>query len=303
MKPSRASEGKNCRIQGYVQVASGAALISFSAVFVKLAHVGPATAGFYRMLFGGLILLLLLGLRREPIFRGHGLSPLVAVCGLLFSLDLTFWHRSIQAVGPGLSTLLANFQVFFLALAGVWLLGEKTTWQLALSLPLAMAGLYFLVGPDWGNFPEIYKRGVVFGLLAALCYAAYLLFLRKIRSESDRRSSYHTVAFVSLFSALFMGLEVWLGEEGFGIPDLQSWLSLVAYGIAGQVLGWVFISRGLPMVNASRAGLILLLQPTLAFLWDILLFQRPITPRETSGAILALVAIYLGTLGEKGPKE
>ncbi|MBW2017835.1 MAG: EamA/RhaT family transporter, partial [Deltaproteobacteria bacterium] len=104
MNPSRASEGKNRRIQGYVQVASGGALISFSAVFVKLAHVGPATAGFYRMLFGGLILLLLLGLRREPVFRGHGLSPLVAVCGLLFSLDLTFWHRSIQAVGPGLST-------------------------------------------------------------------------------------------------------------------------------------------------------------------------------------------------------
>ena len=39
--------------------------------------------------------------------------------GVFFSLDLWFWHRSIIYIGPGLSTLLANFQVFILMLVGI----------------------------------------------------------------------------------------------------------------------------------------------------------------------------------------
>ena len=112
------------RVLGTLQVTGGAVMISFSAVFVKAAHVGPTMAGFYRVLFGGLVLALILKIRRERLFRG--LTPLILtmVCGLLFSLDLTFWHRSIGYVGPGLSTLLANFQVFFLAFYGAVILRE-----------------------------------------------------------------------------------------------------------------------------------------------------------------------------------
>ena len=45
---------------GALMVAAGAVLISFSAVFVKLAHVSPTMAGFYRTFFGGIMLLIIL---------------------------------------------------------------------------------------------------------------------------------------------------------------------------------------------------------------------------------------------------
>ncbi|MCX6832762.1 MAG: hypothetical protein NT028_11655 [candidate division Zixibacteria bacterium] len=48
-------------------------------------------------------------------------------------------------------------------------------------------------------------------------------------------------------------------------------------------------------ISASRVGLILLLQPTLAFVWDVLFFKRPTTELEGVGAVIALAAIYLGT--------
>ena len=56
--------------QGYIQMAIGAALISFSAVFVRGADVGPIMAGFYRNLFGGIFLLILVLYRREALWRG-----------------------------------------------------------------------------------------------------------------------------------------------------------------------------------------------------------------------------------------
>jgi len=40
------------------EMLAGAVLISFSAVFVRLADVGPSTSAFYRMAFGGVLLLI-----------------------------------------------------------------------------------------------------------------------------------------------------------------------------------------------------------------------------------------------------
>lgn len=278
-----------------LQLGIGATMISFSAVFVKLAHVGPTMAGFYRMVFGGLMLVVLLIIRGKSLFHRSLNTLLLLACGFLFALDLTLWHRSIHYVGPGLGTLLSNFQVFFLAFFGITALGEKLTSKLALSIPLAVTGLYFMVGLNWHALGSQYKTGVLLGILTALCYAAYILTLRKVQVASAKGGSLSVIAVISLFTALIMGLEAWFQGESFVIPELRSWLALLGYGLVGQVLGWVIISKGLPHVEASRAGLILLLQPTLSFLWDILFFARPVLPMEMIGAMIALLAIYLGT--------
>jgi hypothetical protein len=76
------------RTLGILQLAAGTTMISFSAVFVKLAHVQPTTAGFYRMLFGGLILLAIVWFRGERLFRGIPNVLMILACSLLFALDL-----------------------------------------------------------------------------------------------------------------------------------------------------------------------------------------------------------------------
>lgn len=276
-------------------MAVGAAMLSFSAVFVKLAQVGPTVAGFYRTLFGGLTLALLLvasgqGLRLRPARPGLALASALA-----FALDLTFWHRSIHYVGPGLATILSNLQVFFLAGIGALFLRERLGWRMALAVPLAMAGLYLLVGFNRQNWPENYGLGLVLGVLTALAYATYILTLRRLQAGLSQAEVRGNVVIISLATALCLGPEAWLLGESFAIPDLKSWLALIGYGVCGQVLGWVLISRGLPQVAAARAGLILLMQPALSFVWDMVFFARPTSPIELVGAVGALAAIYLGS--------
>jgi hypothetical protein len=86
--------------------------------------------------------------RKERLFHGSHHVKSVFVCSLLFALDLTFWHRSIHFIGPGLSTLISNFQVFFLALFGVIILKEKSGWKLFVSIR-QRSGLYLIVAPNW----------------------------------------------------------------------------------------------------------------------------------------------------------
>ena len=279
---------------GTLSLMAGASLISFSAVCVKLAHVGPTMAGFYRMFFGGLVLaglLLAQGVKLRVPRRDLGLS---LACAFFFALDLTFWHRSIHYVGPGLGTILSNFQVFFLAGIGALFFGERLGWRLAVAIPLALGGLFLLVRPDRAGLPPDYLPGVGFGLLTALVYAAYLLTLRRLQAEHAPDRVRANMVIISLACAAMLGPGAWLMGESFAIPDAQSWAALLGYGLVGQVLGWVLISRGLPRAPAARAGLILLMQPTLSFVWDMLFFARTTTPLELVGALGALAAIYLG---------
>jgi drug/metabolite transporter (DMT)-like permease len=282
--------------KGLLLLLAGAVMISFSAVFVKLAHVGPTTAGFYRMLFGGLLLLIIVVARRGTLIESSRMFILAGICGLAFAVDLTLWHRSIHYVGPGLSTLLANLQVFFLAAYGILVLGERLSWRLSVSIPLAVVGLIMIIGVDFAAMGPQYQLGVLFGVLTAMAYASYLLTLRKLRTESNQTSSFASITVISLISALLLGLSAIPAGESLIIPDSETASILVAYGFFGQVAGWMLIAKGLPYVDASRAGLVLLLQPALSFVWDILIFHRPTTVGQAVGATLALAAIYIGGL-------
>jgi len=287
------------RLIGTLQMIAGAVMLSFSAVFVKWAHVGPTMAGFYRMFFGALILLGAVLVRKERLYHGSHHLKIVFVCGLLFALDITLWHRSIHFVGPGLATLMANFQVFFLALFGMIILKEKSNWKFFVAIPTAIFGLYLIVAPHWNSLGTEYRTGVVLALLAAVSYAGYILVLRNFQSKFAV-SAFPTIGLVALITSVVLALEALAIKESFAIPDLQSWGALAGYGLFSQVLGWVLISNGLPKIEASRAGLILLLQPTFSFVWDILFFNRATTWLELSGALIALFAIYMGVTAKKG---
>jgi drug/metabolite transporter (DMT)-like permease len=138
----------------------------------------------------------------------------------------------------------------------------------------------------------------MFGLLAAVSYASYLLALRGARRRANEGvESIATVATLTLISAVILAGLVRLEGETFAIPSMATFGILVAYAVLIQVIAWVLISGALPHVPASRAGLVLLLQPTLAFGWDLALFGRPTSIVELLGAALTLVAIYLGLTG------
>jgi drug/metabolite transporter (DMT)-like permease len=284
-----------------VRLLCGAAMISFAPVFVRLTPVSPTESAFYRTLIGGLMLAAWVLAARAPVERrsGFALAALVAA-GVLFAADLAVWHRSIWYVGPGLSTLLGNFQVFLLALVGILFYREKARWELLLAIPMAIVGLGLIVGFEWAALDEQYRLGIGFGLLTAVFYAAYILALRRARAASPAGSIVSDLVIVSLVSAgvLFAGSSA--GGDGITLPDARSAWLLVAYALVAQVLGWLLIAGSLPHVPASRVGLILLLQPTLAFLWDVLIFARAFGPREAVGAALAIAAIGLGSRPRTG---
>ena len=280
-------------------IVTGALFISFSSIWVAWSQVDPMVSAFYRVFFGSLFLLFYC----LPV---KAIKPIswkaafyCALCGLCFAGDLYCWHLSILYVGPGLATILGNFQVFILTLISLLFFGQQLRLAFIFSLLLAFVGLFLIIGLNWGELSDNYRLGVLFGLITALFYALFILSLRTIQGLEPTFSFIYILLLISITTSVILGPLVWFSGKSFAIPSSSSLLSLICLGLFSQTIGWAFIARSLPKLLPSLAGLILLLQPALSFLWDVLIFARPTTMVQWCGVTIVLAAIYLGAMSTR----
>jgi drug/metabolite transporter (DMT)-like permease len=183
----------------------GAVLISFSGVWVKVAHVSPNVSAFYRVFFGSIVLLAAALYHREVKWLKLRHLLLSVLCGILFALDLWLYHYSVQYIGPGLATIIPNFQVFILAGFGILFLKEpvRLIYLLSLPLTLTLVGLFMIVGINWSELEPSYRVGVYYGMAAAVFYAAFILSLRKLQTDQMGAPPFFVLLLVSLSTAVF----------------------------------------------------------------------------------------------------
>ena len=72
-----------------------------------------------------------------------------------------------------------------MALAGVLLFKEKLGTAYMIALPLAILGLYMIIGMDMAQLTPKYLTGVGLGIITALSYSVFLLLMRIAHSGDD----------------------------------------------------------------------------------------------------------------------
>jgi MYXO-CTERM domain-containing protein len=279
-----------------IQMAIGASLLSSTSLFVVYAHTAPTVSGFYRMLFGGGMLLIWVAVRGT--WQPFAWRDLAWAClpALGFSADLIQWHRSILWVGPGVATLLTNFQVFLMAVVGLVFYRERPGRWFAPGMLLAMMGLWMLVGAHWSVFDAQHRLGIWLGLGSGVAYTIYLLSFRQALKTHTRLSPAQFLGVMSLLSAVMLWAWGWGEGDTFAIHGAHTWSVLLALGFFGQVLAWLLMVRAMPRLPATLVGLLLLLQPALAFVLDVMLLGRPTATGEWTGWALALAGILFGAM-------
>ncbi|MEM9593034.1 MAG: DMT family transporter [Acidobacteriota bacterium] len=278
----------------------GVFLISFSAVFVRLASVSPATAATFRCLYALPVLVLLWRLRSGRDGRGPRERWMSFLAGAALGLDLVFWHRAIDLIGTGLATVLGNTQVVFVAFLA-WLVHRErpSRWALGLT-PLVLVGVALLTGlgqaDAYGADPA---SGVIFGLLTGLSYSAFLILLRASnRGLSTPEGPLLDATAGAAVASLLAGL-----VEG-GLDLVPHWPAhgwLFAVAMVSQVFGWLAITYTLPRLAALETSVLLLLQPLLTVLWGYLLFVERLSATQWAGAALVLAGV--GSLSLLGSVE
>jgi drug/metabolite transporter (DMT)-like permease len=279
-----------------IQMAIGAMLLSSTSLFVVYAHTAPTVSAFYRMFFGGCMLLVWVAVRGS--WQRFGWQDLgwAMLPAFGFAADLIQWHRSILWVGPGIATLLTNLQVFLMALAGLLFYRERPARGFLPGMLLAMLGLWLLVGAHWSVFDTQHRLGIWLGLGSGVAYTVYLLSFRHALKTHTRLSPAQFLGLMNLLCASLLWLWGWGEGDSFALHGMQSWSVLLALGFFGQVLAWLLMVSAMPRLPASLVGLLLLLQPALAFVLDVILLRRPTVASDWLGLALALAGILFGAL-------
>lgn len=269
--------------------------ISFSAIFVKEADVSPSTAAFFRNAYAAPVLFLVWMSIRGGDNRPVAFRLMAVASGVFLALDLTVWHRSIDLIGAGLATVLANTQVVFVGLIAWVVLRERPTRLAFLTIPVVFAGVVLISGLGRADaFGDDPLAGVAFGVLSGIAYSGFLLIFR----ASNR--SLAPVAGPLLDAT--MGAAVGSLLAGVADPDFSfafSWPEhgwLLALALVSQVVGWLLIAAALPRVPALETSVLLLLQPMLTVLWGLLLFSEYLSGLQWVGVVLVLGGVGVLTL-------
>ncbi len=274
----------------------GALCIAFSGIFYRYADVSPSTVTVFRCLYGLPILAMVALMER----RRYGPMPrrtigLAMVAGVFFAGDQLTWHHAVDAVGAGLATVLGNLQVLVVGFVAWGLLGERPPRPVILATPVVLVGAVLISGVvgsgAYGANPPL---GVGLGLVTALCYAGYLLVIR--RGSHDIRRPAGPVA-ISTASTMIVAV---LAGAVVGDLDLapswpsHGWLALV--GVTSQSVGYLLISMSLPRLPAALVSIILLVQPVATVVLARVLLGEVPSVFQLGGVLLIIGGIALATI-------
>ena len=280
--------------KGILFVLIGAFLISFSPVMVSMSDLQPTVSAFYRVFIGSIFLIFVIFLNRNLYINCFSVNPYLILAGIFFALDLWFWHRSILYIGPGMSTLIANFQIFIIPLMSFFIFSMVPNKYQIIAIVLGISGLYLTLGYGGSIDNENIKLGFMFGIMTALAYSAYILSLKKNNIEASHEiSPLISLFYVSFISALILFIVIKIEGVSMAMNGPSNLYSMLAYGIICHVFGWYMIILGLKTVTATTAGIILISQPIFSLFWDYLFFSRHTTSIEIIGIAVVIIAMII----------
>ena len=206
----------------------GALVIAFSGILVRLAEVSPSTAAVFRCLWALPPLALLAYIERRRYGERSRRDRLLALgAGVIFAINLTVWHHSIEAVGAGLATVLGGIQVVLVPLIAWLALGERPENRALASIPVVFIGVVLISGViGAGAYGEDPLLGVILGVLTAIAYSLFILILRQGNSDERRPAG-------PLFDATLTGC-IFSALGGVVAGDLDWTPGLESHGLAGH---------------------------------------------------------------------
>lgn len=287
--------------QPIVQLAASSILFGLGAVFVVFMDLDATVIAFYRLFIAGICFGFYLWLKKEPLNISKNALKYAVLAGVFFGGDLAMWNTSILIVGPGIATILNSLQVFFMAGFGIWLFHDKPSKKLFISLLLTFLGVVLL------SIDEIQRSsaglwGIVIGTLSAVAFAASMLCLREA-ARHQTNSVVNTMFYASFAGAVATAIYAGIDGSSFLIPNAKTWVMILIYGGFVHVFSWFLMANSMPHLAVAVVGLMMCLEPVVAFFIDVAFLGKHMALIQFVGAAMTIGAIYLGTQSSKKRKN
>ncbi|MBQ6927070.1 MAG: EamA family transporter [Oscillospiraceae bacterium] len=250
-----------------------------------------------RAVIGLVFLLLVRALRRQPLdlaaIRRNGGKLLIL--GAMLGANWIFLFEAYNHTSVAAATMCYYMAPVFILLLSAPLFGERLTPRKALCAAVAVFGMVLV--SDVFSSGLHGARGLVFGLIAAMLYAAVVLVNRTL---SDISAEDRTV--MQFAAASLVMLPYVLATENVAAlkPTPGALALLLIVGVVHTGLAYVLYFGSIAEVPAQTAALLSYIDPVVAVLLSLTVLREPMSPAALVGAVLVLGAMIASELEPKG---
>lgn len=276
--------------KSYLFLILGAILIAFSPVLIKDTGAPGTITVFYRLLFGTIILtipFIFSRIKSKAPLKIKGIYVAI-LAGLFLAIDMAFWATGIMISNAAMPTLVGNLAPLWVGIGAFFLFKERQNSRFWIGLIIALIGVTFLMIQDL-NQPDGIFKGLVFGLLAGIFYAGFMLLVQIGRRHLNTISF---LFFCSTATTIFLGIFCLVMGIDFVGYTSKAWTLFIIMGIVIQAGAWFLINFAQGYLPASLVAPTLLAQPVLAGIIAFLMLGEKLTMWQIVGGFIVITGIY-----------
>lgn len=265
-------------MRGEISLITSALLMSTLSIFVRNINANALSITFLRfttalMFISSFIFIT----KQKPKVRDLSLVQL----SMFNLMTVIFYIYAIQKLEVATAALLLYMApIYVLPLA--WLSGEKVERITWIAIPVGLLGLYLMLTP----YASV-NLGLIFGVLAGICYAFVFHFSKEARKKHD---PFEITFFNLLFSSLVLLPYFALFPPVFSFETMK-WS--VGLGLVPTAVPFVLFTYGIKYVKVQKAPLFALIEPLSASVIGFAVFGEILTQKQIIGAILIILSISL----------
>jgi drug/metabolite transporter (DMT)-like permease len=248
---------------------------------------GPEQASL-RAIGSGLILLPRFILVRRRLVSQHGWTRLVIVTLLVGPIYILVFVNGLNFAPASHAGVITPSSVTVVTtLLAWWWLGDRPTLPRIIGLALVIGGVV-AIGWDGiaGNHPGAW-RGIPFFLVAACCYASYIVLVRRWGMNGMDATTV-----LSVLSLPYVPIHaLWRGDRLLAAPTSELLLQLAMQGPLTGVLATLAFARVIWLLGPTQASAIGALVPAMATFLGWLVLSEPLGPVQLLGMALAVAGV------------
>lgn len=208
--------------------------------------------------------------------------------GVLTAIGNVAVGEALARLDAGLTSVLQQTQVLFVAAAAFFFLGERITLRFMIGAIIALAGFAVAQSPDGGAL----RVGMLFAIASALAFGMMHVITRKVIDRIDPI----WVNALRLWLAVVILASLIGPVRALSGLGARAWFLCFAAAFVGPYLGRICIMYAVRYIPASQSALLVLFAPVFAFALGFIAFGSIPGPLDVVGAALILAGIALPIL-------
>lgn len=257
------------------------------APFVRQIAVSSGELALYRAVMGAALIGAYLLVKGQNPFRAEMRREIVLLLlsGAAMGINWILLFEAYRYTTVSTATLCYYFAPVIVTALSPLLFREKLTPRQILCFLMATVGLALITGFESAGNNGTNLLGILFGLGAAVFYAAVILLNKYIRNTAGIQRT-----FLQFLAAIVMLIPYVAATGGVTLARLDStgWLCLLTVGVVHTGITYCLYFSSLKELPGQRSAILSYIDPLVAVLVSVSVLKEPLTWQQALGGGLIL---------------